>query len=65
MKAGEVIRNCREKRGLTQAELSRKSGLHQSTICLIEKGERGTTVYNLVMLLKAMDYDLAVIDNRK
>ena len=38
---GERLRQCRHLRGLTQAELASRAGLNQTTISMIEVGNRG------------------------
>lgn len=37
---GELIKNAREKKGMSQRELSRQSGIDNNTIAKLEKGER-------------------------
>lgn len=41
MEFGELMRRYRQERGYTQAELAHKLGLSDSTISLIERGQRG------------------------
>ena len=38
MTRGEIMRKWREKRGLSQLELAKLSGIHQVTISALEKG---------------------------
>ena len=38
MTRGEIMRKWREKRGLSQCELAKLSGIHQVTISALEKG---------------------------
>ena len=64
MNTGEVIKRCRRKRGFTQKHLSDKSGIPTATVSSVETNARNTSVETFVKLLKAMDYDLAVMDRR-
>lgn len=65
MNIGEIIKKCRIKRGMTQFELALKSGVPPATISSVETSARNTSVNTAVKLLKAMDYDLAIIDKRE
>lgn len=65
MNIGEIIKKCRRKRGFTQKLLSEKSGVPPATISSVETDARNTSVNTVVKLLKAMDYDLAVVDRRE
>ena len=65
MNIGEIIKKCRIKRGMTQFKLALKSGVPPATISSVETSARNTSVNTVVKLLKAMDYDLAIIDKRE
>jgi transcriptional regulator with XRE-family HTH domain len=41
---GQAVRQIRELRGYSQAELGHKSGLQPNTIALIERGQRGVSL---------------------
>ena len=41
---GEVIRQLRQARGLSQAAVAKRAGLHTNTVAFIERGERGTQI---------------------
>lgn len=43
MRAGDIIREERTKRGLSQYDLSDKTGIKQETISYIETGKRNAT----------------------
>lgn len=62
--AGDVLRKCREERGLSQGELSAISGYARATISGIETQARDTTMTTFNILLESLGYDLAVIDKR-
>lgn len=54
---GETIYLWREARGLTQAELSRKSGLSRPNLSVIEQGGRDLTVGTLRRLAEALEVE--------
>ena len=62
------LREMREKRGWTQAELSRRSGVPQPMISEIESSEvkfpRVDALYKLAQALRCMVDDLIVTDER-
>jgi len=50
-----LLKQYREKRGLTQCELAKRSGVPQQTICNIESGaRRGANVDTLYKLSTAL-----------
>lgn len=51
---GENVERLREARGLTQEELGRLAGLHQTAIARIEKGERGPRLATLFKLAEGL-----------
>jgi len=56
MQIGDYVRSVRERRGLSQLELARLSGLSPSFICLLEQNKRkditSETVYKLTRALR-------------
>lgn len=50
MRTSDIIRNLRESRNLSQLEMSRRSGISQSTISAIEKGDRQPSMQMLEKL---------------
>jgi len=52
---GERIRELRQKRGLTQVELSERSGFPQGRISEIERGGRMPTLNTMIRLALALD----------
>jgi transcriptional regulator with XRE-family HTH domain len=51
---GQAIRELRAKRGLSQEELSLKSGVHRNYIGGVERGERRPTVTAVARLAQAL-----------
>ena len=51
MTRGETMRKWREKRGLTQPELARLSGISQATISALEKGRNSGGNLDTIELL--------------
>lgn len=53
-KFGEVIRELRDERGLSQEALAAKAGLHRTQISLIERGQRSVRLDTIERLAKAL-----------
>lgn len=51
MTRGEIMRMWREKRGLTQLELAKLSGISQATICAVEIGRNSGGNLDTIELL--------------
>lgn len=47
---GQIVRELRTKKGLSQEELADRSGLHRNAIGLIERGERTPSIETLFAL---------------
>lgn len=60
MTLGDVVRQCRWKKGWSVRTLSEKSGVARQTIADAEYCRRGTSVAILIELLDAMGYELVV-----
>ena len=54
------ILNARIRAGMTQTELSNKSGISQADICRLEKGPRNPSIALLKRLAEAMDSTLRI-----
>lgn len=54
MTPGELIRNTRLRRGLSQARLARRVGTHQSAVSRLEGDEVSPTAETLDLWLRAM-----------
>lgn len=59
---GNKIKEIREKKGITQGELARLTGLSVGYICHLERGSRTNPSYNtMVIISKALNADVAVV----
>ena len=61
MRVGEIVKECRQAKGMTQKQLSEMSGVARQTVADVESGRHGTSVAILTDLLDAMGYELAVV----
>lgn len=56
--AGELLREARVKKGLTQKELAERADTTQASIARWEGGKDSLTVHQLGKMLGAMDFEL-------
>ena len=52
---------ARRKRKITQAEISKKSGLTQSVVARVESGTHSPTIQTMIKYLHAIGYTLKVV----
>ena len=52
---GEVIREIRKEKKLSQEELANKSGLHRTYIGMVERGEKNISLKNISKLSKGLE----------
>ena len=52
---GRLLRELREERGLSQAELALESQLDQTFVSLLERGQRQPSLISLVALCDALE----------
>ncbi|MBO9547129.1 helix-turn-helix transcriptional regulator [Caulobacter sp.] len=57
---GAIIRNLRERRGLSQTDLAELAGARQEMVSIIERGHDGAKIAVILDLLRALDTDLTV-----
>jgi transcriptional regulator with XRE-family HTH domain len=58
---GKELRECRERRGMSQEQLAKEAGLHPVAISLIERGQRAVrldTLRRLCIALRVQPADL-------
>ncbi len=52
---GEIVREKRKERGLSQEDLAFKADLHRTYIGMIERAEKNITLENINKIAKALD----------
>jgi len=52
---GEIVRDARKAKGLSQEELAEKAGLHRTYIGMIERGEKNITLSNISKIARALE----------
>lgn len=57
---GTYIRERRKELGFSQADLAEKCGTRQASISLLETGNPGIKLENLLLILSVLQLDLAV-----
>lgn len=55
------LKTLRTARGMSQVELSQRTGIDAATISLIESGKRNPTLKTLCAILSALGYELNII----
>jgi transcriptional regulator with XRE-family HTH domain len=60
----DVLRQLRERSGLSQEALATKSGLDRTFISLLERGQRQPTLKTMARLAQAMDISLTALSKR-
>lgn len=58
MTFGERLTYIRQRRGLTQTEVARRTGVSRVTICGYEKDRREPTLFNAVALAEVLNVSL-------
>ena len=61
---GVQIAKAREKRGITQVDLSKMSHIDQADISKLEKGQGNPTISKISKILDALDCDLEIVVNK-
>ena len=57
---GMALREFRIRRGVTQAELARRSGAHRSYLSELERGSTTEAMRYLVLACRALDLEIVV-----
>lgn len=58
---GQQIREMREQRGLSIAQLARQAGISQAALGSYERGDRRAPIHQLDKVLAVLDAQLAVV----
>ena len=61
---GEVIREIRKEKKLSQEELANKSGLHRTYIGMVERGEKNISLKNISKLSNGLELPIPEIFKR-
>ncbi len=56
---GQIFKEARQNKGLTQVELAKKSGVHSNTIAKIERDEQDPSFATIKKLAKILDVDIS------
>ena len=59
---GQILKACRNRRGLTQQETAKKVGLKQATVSSAENDSSATSVETLYKLVSALGLELVLRD---
>jgi predicted transcriptional regulator len=62
MKANTLVRTARRRKGLTQRELARRTGIPQPMISSIERGVQDPRYSTLQRILEAVDQEIDVVE---
>ena len=60
-KTGQVLKDARISKGLTQLQLAKKAGIYPNTYAKIERGEQDPSFATVKKLAKVLDLDLSDI----
>jgi len=60
VKFGAMIREARNKRGLTQGELGKMAGINQATLSLLESGSSSTSLKTILVLMSVLNLDMDI-----
>jgi len=63
IKLGQMIRIYREKKGLSQEQLSFHANLHRTYIGQIERAEKNATIKSIEKIAQALEIDIVELFN--
>jgi transcriptional regulator with XRE-family HTH domain len=55
---GEIVREARKAKSLSQEQLADRAGLHRTYIGMIERGEKNLTLTNIAKVAQALEMPL-------
>lgn len=58
MTTGEIVRRARERKGLSQSQLAKLSGISQPAICNIEADRVSPKMDTMLTIMRVLDYDI-------
>ena len=61
---GELVK-IRKEKGLSQAELAKKTGSKQQVISRIEKKENSPTLKTVCAILRSLDYEIQLVPRQR
>jgi len=61
---GQILRQLRQKRGLSQEELALESGYHRTYISQLERGQKNPSLQTIFQLAKALNMEPSEIIER-
>jgi transcriptional regulator with XRE-family HTH domain len=61
---GSVLRDCRQKAGISQEELAGRAGVDRTYVSLLERGLRQPTLDSLFRLARGLDVAAATLVSR-
>lgn len=64
IKFGEIIRNLRKEKGLSQEELAHSAGFHRTYIGMVERAERNITLVNIEKLANALEVSISELTSK-
>jgi DNA-binding XRE family transcriptional regulator len=59
-----VLKMAREERGLSQMEVARRSGLHRTYVCEVERGTRNPSLQSVIQIAAALDVTVSDLITR-
>jgi DNA-binding XRE family transcriptional regulator len=59
-----VLKMAREEQGLSQMEVARRSGLHRTYVCEVERGTRNPSLQSVIQIAAALDVTVSELIQR-
>ena len=59
-----VLKQAREEKGISQAEVARRSGLHRTYVCEVERGTRNPSLQSVIHIAAALDVQVSDLVRR-
>lgn len=57
-KFGRIVRNERQKLGISQEELASRADVHRTYIGMVERGEKNITIKNIERICRALNISI-------